>query len=207
MAGDEARQAVAQRIVALITAAGASTRMGQPKALVPWHGTPLLLHQARVLAAMHDIGEVIAVIGKDAEPIEAARAGWDVRLRLVWNARWDEGRSTSIEAGAMAFVEREPAGVLVVAVDQPLTPEVVRQLIAARPAPGEVIVPTHAGRRGHPVLLAGSFLEQLGRATQFPEGLRDIVRAAHLRLVEVASAAIHMDLNDPQALIAAEAQR
>ena len=47
------------RVAALITAAGASTRMGRPKALVPWRGRPLLLHQAAVLAEVPAIAEMV----------------------------------------------------------------------------------------------------------------------------------------------------
>ena len=190
--------------LALITAAGASTRMGRPKALVHWHGTPLLLHQAWVLEAFLDISEVVAVVGKDATAIGAARSEWRTGLRLVDNERWEDGRSTSIEAGVAAFIERHPRGVLIVAVDQPLEREVVERLLMARPEPGEVVVPTYARRRGHPVLLAGSFLPALGRATHHPEGLRDIVRAAATRFVEVESNAIHLDINAPEDLDAAE---
>src|ERR1700737_5294608 len=53
---------VAARTGALILAAGASQRMGTPKALLPWHGTTLLeyaLQQARDAA----VADIVVVLG------------------------------------------------------------------------------------------------------------------------------------------------
>lgn len=193
------------RFAAIITAAGASERMGRPKALVTFGGVPLLLHQARVLEAQAGVDPIVAVIGSEAEAIARAAAGWDTRLELVLNPRWPEGRSNSLEAGARA-VPSDVAGVLIVAVDQPLEPAVVRALVAAGPS-DEVLVPSHAGRRGHPVLLPGALLPELARASRHPEGLRDIVRSARTRSIEVDSPMIHLDLNTPEAVRDAEAGR
>ena len=40
-----------ERLAAIVLAAGESTRMGQPKALLPWGGVPLVRHQVDLLAA------------------------------------------------------------------------------------------------------------------------------------------------------------
>ena len=193
------------RYAAIVTAAGASERMGRPKALVTLGGLPLLLHQARVLQAEPLLDPIVAVLGSEAEAIARAVADWDTRLDLVRNPRWPEGRSSSLEVGARA-VPNDVAGVLIVAVDQPLDPAVVRALLAAGPA-DEVLVPIHAGRRGHPVLLPGALLAELARASRHPEGLRDIVRSARTRTIEVDSPRIHLDLNTPDAVRAAETGR
>ncbi|MCC6620655.1 MAG: NTP transferase domain-containing protein [Deltaproteobacteria bacterium] len=198
----------AQRFAALITAAGASSRMGRPKALVAWRGAPLLLHQARVLAKADGMGEIVAVLGGDAARIRGEAASWTVTcdLRLVDNPRWAEGRSTSLEAGVAALRTPPTDALLIVAVDQPLVPEVVAALLAAWAPDDRALVPSHAGRRGHPVMLAAALLPELARASRHPEGLRDIVRAAAPREVEVASDLIHLDLNDPDAVARAHRQ-
>jgi len=192
------------RYAAIITAAGASTRMGSPKALVPFGGVPLLLHQARVLEAA-GVEPIVVVLGSDAAMIAAQIATWDTRGHVVMNDRWQQGRSTSLEAGAAA-IGGGFDGLLVVAVDQPLDAEVVRALLAAGPAP-EVLIPSFAGRRGHPVVLPGALLSELTRASDHPEGLRDIVRGAAARTVEVATPQIHLDLNTPEDVAGAEDSR
>lgn len=216
------------RYAAIITAAGASTRMGSPKALVSLRGVPLLLHQLRVLEHAGAFDPIVIVLGSEAAAIAEHVARWGTRARLVINERWAQGRSTSLEAAAKAIMEGEAmgasakvespslqadvgagprlAGLLVVAVDQPLDAEVVRALLAAGPGP-EVLIPSFAGRRGHPVVLPGALLSELTRASRHPEGLRDIVRGAAARIVEVATPRIHLDLNTPDDLAGVEGAR
>lgn len=195
------------RLAALITAAGASSRMGRPKALVHWRGRPLLVHQIHVLAETCAEGTpIVAVLGAHRAQIRDAMAAWPESRRaiLVDNPRWDEGRSATFEVGVAHFTELVSGPLpplLVTAVDQPLEPAVVTRLIGAFDPASEVIVPVHGGRRGHPLVLAPRLVAELAHATRYPQGLRDIVRAAHaVREVEVDHAIIHADLNRPEDL-------
>ncbi|MBE9471771.1 MAG: NTP transferase domain-containing protein, partial [Chloroflexi bacterium] len=80
-----------KRITAVILAAGASTRFGQPKQLLDWNGVPLLAHVADV-ALGADLAPVIVVLGCQAE---AARAALSTRpVQAVMNWRWEQGLST-----------------------------------------------------------------------------------------------------------------
>lgn len=179
-------------VVALVTAAGASARMGTPKALVTWPrgGTMTLLeHQ---LAALSGLRDVVVVTG--AHALDVPRPA-----RAVHNERWAEGRSTSIEAGALALCDA-PA-VIVCAVDQPIDPGVLVALLESFGPDDVVLEPEHEGRRGHPLVLAGTLLAALRRASTYDEGLRGVVRAHRRRALAVTSPLIHLDLNTPEDLV------
>lgn len=184
-----------------MTAAGASSRMGSPKALVNWGGRPLVAHQAATLAGLRD---VVVVVGSEAERV-VAEAPLPPPARYVVHPGWAEGRSSSLEAAACALPDDAQA-VLVCAVDQPLRSATVDALLAAfDPAEHDLAQPLADGRPGHPLLLAGRFVHELRRASAHPTGLRDIVRAARVRsvLVPIADPGVHADLNTPEALIRA----
>ena len=192
-------------LVALVTAAGASTRMGSPKALVPWGGRPLVVHQATVLS---DLRDVVVVLGHDA-PAIAAAAPLPPPARYLVHPGWAEGRSSSLEAAARALPD-DAAAILVCAVDQPLARATLDALLAAfDPERHDLAQPLAAGRPGHPLLLSARLLPALRAATTHPEGLRDIVRAAHPRTVFVPcdDPGVHTDLNTPAALAAARPPR
>lgn len=190
-----------EEAVALVTAAGASSRMGRPKALVTWPPgatTTLLEHQ---LAALAGFRAVVVVIGAHALEVPAPAV-------TVVNERWAEGRSTSIEAGARALPD-DARAVLVAAVDQPLDAAVIDVLLAAlgdgdaavQPLAVDARRPDDGPRRGHPIVFAGDALPLLRAASSFDEGLRGITRARPAMPVPVASAAIHLDLNTPEDLV------
>ena len=183
--------------VAILTAAGASRRMGTPKALVPWppgspDALPLLRFQLQQLAGFRD---VVVVTG--AESLE--HQVFEAPARRVHNPDWASGRSSSLEVGARALPD-DAAWLLIAAIDQPLVPEVIDALLAA-PGDGPHI-PIHAGRRGHPVLLPGRLLGSLRTVSTWPEGLRSLVRSEDPTLVPVDTPAIHLDLNTPEQLMA-----
>ena len=82
----------------IVLAAGASSRMGQPKALLPTPGgVPLAIHQARLLQAA-GCAPVIIVLGAQADRIRPQLAGFQVAL----NKEWGTGRVSSVQTGLRA---------------------------------------------------------------------------------------------------------
>lgn len=181
--------------VAVVTAAGASTRMGRPKALLGWGGKPLLQHQ---MDALRDWGRVIVVLGHEATSIQAT-VSLPANVRVIVHPAYALGRSSSLAAG-FAAIPPGPAAILVAGVDQPLDTEVLAMLLDAMDSHA-VCVPTCQGHRGHPVLLAGRLLGELQAVQHEPEGLRTIVRrhAASCREVAVPGSFPLLDLNTPEA--------
>jgi molybdenum cofactor cytidylyltransferase len=182
---------------AIVLAAGASSRMGSPKALLAWRGTTLLGHAIRALRAAR-VEHPVVVLGVHHEAVEARvpeLADTLVRLNL------DEasGRSTSIRIGAAALADAI-ASVVVQSVDQPCEAELLNRLFEAH---GEVVVPSRAGRRGHPVCVAGWLLPELRAVTEAEEGLRAVVRRHAVLEIPVADDTVFWNLNDPQAYAAA----
>ncbi len=184
---------------AILLAAGSGTRLGRPKALLDVRGRSAVAHVSEVLR-MGGAGPVIAVTGAAAAHVEpeAQRGG----ARAVHCAGWEGGRTASLQAGLAAVPDGAPA-VLVALVDMPLvTTGTVGALISAwtcAPDGTEVIVPSHEGRRGHPIVLARSLfpaLAALGPDTP----LRDALRTARRLVVDVDDPGVLVDLDTPEDL-------
>jgi molybdenum cofactor cytidylyltransferase len=154
-------------IVALIPAAGRSTRMGRPKLILSVDGVPLI---ARVVAALRDggAGRVVVVAPPITEPgslllIEAAE-GQGAEMVIARSPTAD--MRASVELGLEDLARgTEPSALLLTPGDLPgLDPGLVAGVIdASDRAPGRIIVPWHEGRRGHPVLIPWSLAKQIPR--------------------------------------------
>lgn len=161
-------------VAAILTAAGASTRMGESKALLDWGELPLLQHQVEVLLQA-GLGDIVVVLGDEAPRIEAA-VRWPARVRRIRNSRVDRGRSESLRLGFEALQD-QPEAILVVAVDQPLSGDVLSKLLAAfDPERESFAQPSFSGLRSHPVLFAGRLLAELQRIDEATRGLRAVTR-------------------------------
>jgi CTP:molybdopterin cytidylyltransferase MocA len=186
----------------LILAAGASQRMGTPKALLPWGSSTLLdytLEQAR--AASIDV--IVVVLGPATRHLDGSLGD----VRVAFNLEPETGRSASIRIGSEAL-SAGVRSIVIQSVDQPCPVEVLTALCKAiEHGAGEIAVPTHHGRRGHPICVAGRLLPELRTVTEENEGLRAVVRAHAQRLVEVPvnSECVLWNLNDPAAYAAAQA--
>jgi molybdenum cofactor cytidylyltransferase len=186
---------------AIVLAAGASSRMGSPKALLAWRGTTLLGYAIAQLRAA-GVDQLVVVLGLAHESIEASvpeLRGTSVKLNL------DEasGRSASIRSGAAAIAD-DAANVIVQSVDQPCTTDVLQALLEHT---GEIVVPVQNGRRGHPVCFSGRLLPELRAVGEDTEGLRAVVRRHLVTEVEVTSAGVFWNLNTPEAYRAAVAEQ
>jgi molybdenum cofactor cytidylyltransferase len=193
-------------IAALILAAGESRRMGSPKALLPYRRedgseTTFLEHLLDVFGRSK-ASPVIVVLGHEASRIQDAVA-WNGALVVV-NDRYREGMLSSIRAGIGALDPGRDAaveGALVQPVDIPsVGPEVVDLVIERFEATKRpIVLPTHGGRRGHPVLFARRVFDEIHRAPG-GVGARQVVwdHEGDLLEVEVRDPGIHRDVDTPE---------
>lgn len=183
-------------ISSIVLAAGLSSRMGSPKALLDWGGMPLLRYH---IEQLHEGGvdEVIVVLGYRAD--EVARQIRHQPCRIMLNPRFHLGRAGALRIGAKA-VNRDAESIVILNVDQPRPAAFIRQMLDAHRAGGMLIThPMHDGHGGHPVIAAGSLRPELMEATDESEGLRAILQrhAQEINTIE-AGAICLLDLNTPE---------
>lgn len=136
-------------VAVILLAAGASTRMGQKKALLEYQGEAFLDRLIRVYAEAGAAPYV--VLGYDASAIAAGLRRAAEALLLI-NPQPERGQLSSLQTGLAALPEACEF-VFFTPVDAcGVEPATVRLLLdAARSALPPVLVPRHAGRHGHPV--------------------------------------------------------
>lgn len=186
-------------LAAVILSGGSSSRMGSPKALLPYQGRPFLEHLLDV-SAHAKIGVRRVVLGAHAEPIAK-----EVRLsgdEIVINEEWEKGQLSSIHA-AIRSLPAGTDGFLLFLIDHPLiTKALVNELIEAFYAKhGRIALPVYERRRGHPVIFAADLYDELLHAPM-EKGARAVVWAHPEDVVEVTTSeeGCVLNLNDPETL-------
>jgi molybdenum cofactor cytidylyltransferase len=175
----------------LILAAGASSRMGQPKQLLGWGGIPLVRLVAMQALALHPF-EVVVVTGASHPAVSSAVA--ELALRVIENPEYAAGQSTSLRCGIQALSSAADA-VLVLLGDTPfVTSALMQQLIdAATSNDLPIVAPRYRGTRGNPVLFRRPLFEALARI-EGDQGARTIL-AAHPDQIQ------YVDIDDDRPLI------
>ena len=90
-----------RRLAALVLAAGASTRLGQPKQLLRYEGE-LLIERAVRVAQAAGAHPVFVVLGANYQPIFEVLSGLEPPVRVLLNQAWQNGMGHSIALGAAA---------------------------------------------------------------------------------------------------------
>jgi molybdenum cofactor cytidylyltransferase len=190
-------------VVGIILAAGASSRMGRPKALLPIGGDTFVTRVCRTLLD-GGVDDLVVVAGAEHEAVAAAVATAGLPARIVENTRRDEGQLSSVLAG-LAVADRPGVdAVLVHLVDAPLVrPETVGAVLEAflrTHAP--IVRPEVGGRHGHPVLFARRVFDDLRRADP-AVGARAVVRtyAADICNVQIDDDGAWQDFDTPEDLL------
>ena len=188
-------------IAGLLLAAGASRRFGSQKLLAPIGGVPVVRRAAEQLIAA-SLDEILIVLGSDADAIRGALDG--LSLRIVTNADFATGMSTSVRAGLAALPPTIEAVVIALA-DQPTVgPGIVDRLVQHfRVHRSPIVAPLYRGDvRGNPVLFDRSLFDELRDVTGDEGGravvARDPARVALVRFDEEMPADIDVPADLPE---------
>lgn len=185
-------------IGAVVLAAGMSTRMGQPKLLMPWGSTTVIDKVVGVLIAAA-VNPIIVVVGGSQEDIRSLLAGLPVAI--VYNPNFANGEMLeSLQTGLKELSDDVLASLMVLG-DQPqILESTVRSVIARyQPDVPRLIIPSYRYRRGHPWLIPRNFwLEILDLRP--PLTLRDFLNqySAEIDYLNVDSSSILEDLDTPE---------
>lgn len=188
-------------IAAIVLAAGASRRLGQPKQLLV-HGGETLLARAIRLASEAGATPVLAVLGANFEIVCASMA-LDPAIPVI-NERWPQGISTSIHAGlkALDVVARNAAGALILNCDQlRLTADHLRVLIQTFTAQSEasIVASAYAGVQGAPAVFPRCAFPFL-RALAGDKGARALLLDPPCPLLAVPFLGGEVDIDEPEDL-------
>lgn len=184
-------------LAAVILSGGSSSRMGSPKALLPYHGRPFLDHLLEI-TRHPKIGVHRVVLGAHAEPIaKAIDLSGD---EIVINADWQSGQLSSIQA-ALRSLPAGTDGMVLCLIDHPLiSANLVDNLISHYySSHAAIVLPVFEGRRGHPVLFSARLYEELLNAPP-ATGARAVVWANAKEVYEFATTeeGCILNLNDPE---------
>jgi molybdenum cofactor cytidylyltransferase len=177
--------ALAPSFAGVILSAGASSRMGRDKALLPWQGGTFL--SAAIQALQRETEFVIVVAGKNApnlEPVVYSNAAF-----LVANPHPELGQMSSLQRGVGEVLSRGRDAALVTLVDRPAPQdETIRQLKSAFLSAGDNVwaaVPEYGGKHGHPFVAGREMIDAFLRAPAASTA-RDVEHAHQQHILYVA---------------------
>jgi molybdenum cofactor cytidylyltransferase len=149
-------------VAALLLTAGASRRMGTPKALLPWGHSTVVQHLLNIIRQA-GLTQTLLLTGAHHNEIqEVLKVGG---TEICFHPEWDLGMGSTISKGVQEVEQRFSGidAVLILLVDQPLiTRSYLRQVLNAHQKQPEVIIASDYGAfAGVPALFPRNFWEAL----------------------------------------------
>jgi molybdenum cofactor cytidylyltransferase len=188
--------ALSPSFAGVILAAGASSRMGRDKALLPWQGGTFL--SAAIQALQRETELVIVVAGKNAsalEPVVFANAAF-----LVENAHPELKQMSSLQRGLEEVLNRGRDAAIITLVDRPAPrAETIRQVKDAFLSAEDktwAAVPEYGGRHGHPIIVGREMIDAFLRAPA-TSSARDVehARQQHILYIPVDDPLVTVNVN------------
>jgi molybdenum cofactor cytidylyltransferase len=183
----------------VILAAGASSRMGRDKALLPWRDGTFLSAAIRALQPVTEL--VIVVAGANVaslSPIANAHAAF-----LALNPNPQQGQFSSLQVGLQDVLNHGRDAAIVTLVDRPAAEvETIEQIKAAFLASNEriwAVVPEFSGKHGHPFIIGREMIEAFLRAPVHSTA-RDVEHAnqQHIHYLPVNDPLVIANVDTPE---------
>jgi molybdenum cofactor cytidylyltransferase len=154
-----------EKVAGIVLAAGASTRMGGIKQLLPV-GEETLIERVLGQVLKSQLDSVVLVLGYQAREIQAVIAPRfvDPRLRIIENRQYRQGISSSIAAG-ISEVESTHDHAMIFLADMPCIPsDLINRLLGRHLTSGTPISAIQGeGRPAHPVIFSREVYPELKR--------------------------------------------
>ena len=183
----------------VILAAGAASRMGRDKALLPWHSGTFLSAAIRALQSSTEFVIVVASENEaNLEPIVNAEAAFMVR-----NPNPEQGQFSSLQCGLREVLNRGRDAAIVTLVDRPAPSlQTIEQLKNAFLNGNDAlwaVVPEYAGKHGHPIVVGREMIEAFLRAPA-TSSAREVEHAhqQHIAYLSVTDPAVIANVDTPE---------
>lgn len=202
------------KTAAIILAGGTSSRMGEErnKLLLPLHNRPVLAHVLEA-ALGSQACPIILVLGHQAHIVrEKLQHTLETStITVVTNPDYQQGQSTSMQAGLRALLTPPTAGyrkdvgaAIFLLGDQPmLTSAMIDELLALKERSGKrIILPLYKGQRGNPVIFSLDLAPELLAVTG-DEGGRGVLKrhADEIATLEMGEEAANFDVDTWEAYL------
>jgi molybdenum cofactor cytidylyltransferase len=186
-------------IVAVVLSAGESSRMGQPKALLPIDGESFIERIVSVLQKT-SVARIIVILGHNAD--EMRRRIEHLPVEILINPGYKLGQLSSLQVAVRRLEsESDCDGMLVHLVDHPyIDAKLTETLIENFSASGKlIVVPRYKGKRGHPVIFSRKLFGEL-LAAPMDQGAKAVVNAHRGDTLEVNTEdeGITLDIDTPE---------
>jgi molybdenum cofactor cytidylyltransferase len=189
-------------IAAVVLAAGESSRMGRPKALLPIDGVRFI---EKIVSSLQStkVGKILVVLGHNAEEMRQKIA--DLPVLIVVNNEYKKGQLSSLVAAIRDIQSRQSSaeldGILVHLVDHPYINPILVDVMIDRFHESKklIVVPRYHGRRGHPVLFSRSLFSELLNAA-LDQGAKTVVHAHQKDTLEIDTEdeGVTIDIDTPE---------
>lgn len=187
------------RVAAIVLAAGLSSRMAQPKLLMPWKNKDTLIRHVCQIVIASGIRDLYVITGKWHSEIAAALNGLDTTI--INNPAYIAGEMISSLQTGIRHLGLDYDACMVFLGDMPgVTPDIVNKLLKVyAQTQGAVVAPVFADQRGHPILFDRSLWQEL---LSLPPGSapRQVIsqHADKVEYVQVSNNAVLLDIDTPE---------
>jgi molybdenum cofactor cytidylyltransferase len=189
-------------IAAVVLAAGESSRMGRPKALLPIDGVRFI---EKIVSSFQStkVGKILVVLGHNAEEMRQKIA--DLPVLIVVNNEYKKGQLSSLVAAIRDIQSPQSSaevdGILVHLVDHPYVNPILVDVMIDRFYESKklIVVPRYHGRRGHPVIFSRSLFSELLNAA-LDQGAKTVVHAHQKDTLEIDTEdeGVTIDIDTPE---------
>ena len=184
----------------VVLAAGASSRMGEDKALLQFAGRSFLAGAIQLLQSACDF--VVVVAGNNTDLLRPVI--YQNSAYVVHNWQPERGQFSSLREGLQAVLDRGRDATCVTLVDRPpARPETLARLKTEfmNTAPEKIwaVVPEFQGKHGHPVIFGREMMEVFLRADP-THNAREIEHEYQSRIeyVSVDDSRVVLNINTPE---------
>ena len=182
----------------LLLAAGSSSRMGQPKQLLPWGNQTLIEYQIQTLQQTGS--QVNVVLGSNSNLVIPVIEKFPVNVFI--NTDWESGMGSSISLGINQIIQKNPDadGILITLLDQPMvTSSYIEKMLGTyQPCSQQIIVSlSTSGWIGVPVLFDQCYFKELTELSN-DQGAKKIFKLHEEQIILLDGGELLEDMDTPE---------